>query len=180
MKSCCFRNCPEMCTLPHIVGQEALLNQVYLSETKHRFQNWPFYLLLHNLGAHSKTFVFVYVDIFEKTAQPFVCAVYPKHNKGIIRNKFMQKVYKLVARQGTIVKYFLPHNEHPTFLSKLIHIHRHNTRILLVPWFSYLSYHILLGFHYFDSCTYLLPADGDLGHPKPILFQLFQGTPQIS
>ena len=92
MKSCCFRNCPEMCTLPHIVGQEALLNQVYLSETKHRFQNWPFYLLLQNLGAHSKTFVFVYVDIFEKTAQPFVCAVYPKHNKGIIRNKFMQKV----------------------------------------------------------------------------------------
>ena len=158
------------------------MNQVYLSKREHRFQHWPFYLLLQYLGNHSKAFACVYVDICEKTVPPFVYAVYPKHNKGIIRNKRMRNfhLYKLKAVPGGIQKYFLPHNEHPTSLSKLIHIHRHNTRILLVLWFSYLSCHILLGFHYFDSCTYLLPADGDLGHPKPILFQLLQGTPQIS
>ena len=48
-----------MWILPHIEDQGDLLNQVYLSETKHRFQNWPFYFFLQNLGAHSKTFVFV-------------------------------------------------------------------------------------------------------------------------
>ena len=157
------------------------MNQVYLSKREHRFQHCPFCLLLQHLGNHSKAFACVYVDIFEKTVPPFVYAVYPKHNKGIIRNKLMQNVqYKLKAVQGAILKYFLPHNEHPTSLSKLIHIHRHNTRILPVQWFSYPSYHSLLGFHYSDSCTYLLPADGDLGHPKPILFQLLPGTLQIS
>ena len=157
------------------------MNQVYLSKREHRFQHWPFYLLLQYLGNHSKAFACVYVDICEKTVPPFVYAVYPKHNKGIIRNKLMQNVqYKLKAVQGGTLKYLLPHNEHPTFLSTLIHIHRHNTRILLVQWFSYPSYRSLLGFHYSDSCTYLLPADGDLGHPKPILFQLLQSTPQIS
>ena len=180
MKSCCIRNCPQMCTLPHIVGQGTLLNQVYLSKTEHRFPNWLVCLLQQNSGTHSKTFAFV--DIFEKTAQPFVYAVYPKHNKALLETTLCKrsKVYESVAVQGTVIKYFLPHNEHPTFLVKLIHIHRHNTRILLVPWFSYLSFHILLGFHYFDSCTYLLPADGDLGHPKPILFQSHQDTLQIS
>ena len=82
MKSCCIRNCPQMCTLPHIVGQGTLLNQVYLSKTEHRFPNWLVCLLQQNSGTHSKTFAFV--DIFEKTAQPFVYAVYPKHNKALL------------------------------------------------------------------------------------------------
>ena len=106
-----------------------------------------------------------------------------KSTKRLLKKLKENVQHKSVAVHGTIyifVKYVLPHNEHPTFLAKQIHIHRHNTRILLVLWFSYPSFHILLGFHYSDSGTYLLPADGDLGHPKPILFQLFQGTPQIS